>query len=80
MVIGLGRRKESSAKVKLIPGKGELIVNDSISKPYNQQNLFMKRSSYLMSNNTGLCLNDSELKDAISVCDDSEQEKGQYLH
>ena len=33
-----------------------------------------------MSNNTGLCLNDSELKDAISVCDDSEQEKGQYLH
>ena len=42
MVIGLGRRKESSAKVKLIPGKGELIVNDSISKPYNQQNLFYK--------------------------------------
>ena len=39
MVIGLGRRKESSAKVKLIPGKGELIINDSIPKPYDQQSL-----------------------------------------
>ena len=39
MVIGLGRRKESSAKVKLIPGKGELIINRAIIKPYNQQGL-----------------------------------------
>ena len=39
MVIGLGRRKESSAKVKLIPGKGELIINKSISKFYTQQSL-----------------------------------------
>ena len=39
MVIGLGRRKESSAKVKLIPGKGELRINNSITKFYNQQSL-----------------------------------------
>ena len=39
MVIGLGRRKESSAKVKLLPGKGELLINKSITKPYAQQDL-----------------------------------------
>ena len=39
MVIGLGRRKESCAKVKLIPGKGELIINKAIINPYNQQGL-----------------------------------------
>ena len=30
MTIGLGRRKEASAKVKLIPGDGEIIINKSI--------------------------------------------------
>ena len=39
MVIGLGRRKESSAKVKLVPGKGKLIINQSISNSYTQQGL-----------------------------------------
>lgn len=39
MVIGLGRRKEASAKVKLIPGKGEIIINKSISKYHTQQSL-----------------------------------------
>lgn len=39
MVIGLGRRKESSAKAKLIPGKGEIILNNSISNCYTQQEL-----------------------------------------
>ena len=41
MIIGLGRRKESSAKVKLIPGKGKIIINKSISNSncYNQQGL-----------------------------------------
>lgn len=39
MVIGLGRRKEASAKVKLISGSGELIINKSISNFDTQQNL-----------------------------------------
>lgn len=39
MVIGLGRRKEASAKVKLIPGNGEIIINRSISNFGTQQNL-----------------------------------------
>ena len=39
MVIGLGRRKEASAKVKLIPGTGELIINKSKYNFYTQQNL-----------------------------------------
>jgi small subunit ribosomal protein S9 len=39
MVIGLGRRKEASAKVKLIPGTGEIIINKSKSNFYTQQNL-----------------------------------------
>ena len=39
MVIGLGRRKESSAKAKLIPGKGEIIINKSKSNLDTQQRL-----------------------------------------
>ena len=42
MVIGLGRRKESIAKVKLVPGRGELIINKSIFKPFTQQGLVYK--------------------------------------
>ncbi len=39
MVIGLGRRKEASAKVKLIPGTGEILINDDKSSFYIQQDL-----------------------------------------
>nr|YP_009268261.1 Ribosomal protein S9 [Ostreobium quekettii]ANG44440.1 ribosomal protein S9 [Ostreobium sp. OS1B]SBQ76968.1 Ribosomal protein S9 [Ostreobium quekettii] len=39
MVIGLGRRKKASAKVKLIPGTGEIIINKPITNYSNQQNL-----------------------------------------
>ena len=38
MVIGLGRRKEASAKVKLIPGNGKILIKDDKSSFY-QQNL-----------------------------------------
>ena len=39
MAIGLGRRKEARAKVKLIPGTGEFIINESKSNIYINQNL-----------------------------------------
>lgn len=39
MTIGLGRRKEASAKVKLIPGNGEIIINKSICNFSTQQDL-----------------------------------------
>lgn len=39
MVIALGRRKEASAKVKLIPGIGEIIINKSIPNYSTQQNI-----------------------------------------
>ena len=39
MVTGLGRRKEASAKVKLIPGNGKIIINKSKSSFDIQQNL-----------------------------------------
>lgn len=39
MVIGLGRRKEARAKVKLIPGTGEFIINTSKSNFYTHQSL-----------------------------------------
>ena len=39
MVIGLGRRKEARAKVKLTPGTGEFIIPNSKSNFYIHQNL-----------------------------------------
>ena len=39
MAIGLGRRKEAKAKVKLVPGTGEFIINESRSNFYIYQNL-----------------------------------------
>jgi small subunit ribosomal protein S9 len=39
MAIGLGRRKEAKAKVKLVPGTGEFIINESNSNFYIYQNL-----------------------------------------
>lgn len=39
MAIGLGRRKEAKAKVKIVPGTGEFIINESKSNFYINQNL-----------------------------------------
>ena len=36
MVISLGRRKESIAKVKLVSGAGKIVINQSESKFYTQ--------------------------------------------
>ena len=39
MIISLGRRKEASAKVKLVPGDGKILINKCIFGIYIQQNL-----------------------------------------
>lgn len=39
MVIGLGRRKEARAKVKLIDGTGDIIINGPLSNFSARQNL-----------------------------------------
>jgi len=39
MVIGLGRRKEARAKVRLVPGTGEFTINNSKYNFYINQNL-----------------------------------------
>lgn len=54
MVIGLGRRKESSAKVKLVPGKGKLIINKSISNSHTQQGLVYRSIIYKPLESLGL--------------------------
>ena len=38
MIISLGRRKESSAKIKLIPGSGKVLINRQTANLYIQQN------------------------------------------
>lgn len=39
MIIGLGRRKEARAKVKIIPGTGKIIISNPSSNFYIKQNI-----------------------------------------
>lgn len=42
MVIGLGRRKEANAKVKLLQGSGQILINGQKINSYIQKNLIYR--------------------------------------
>ena len=39
MIIGLGRRKEARAKIKIIPGTGKIIISNPSSNLYIKENI-----------------------------------------
>ena len=54
MTISLGRRKEASAKVKLIPGSGKATINGKNLNRYIQDNLIYRSTIYKPLQNLGL--------------------------
>lgn len=54
MIISLGRRKEASAKVKLISGSGKIIINGQNLDFYIQENLVYKSIIYKPFESLGL--------------------------
>lgn len=54
MIISLGRRKEASAKVKLIPGSGRTIINGQNLNLYIQKNLVYRSTIYKPFESLGL--------------------------
>lgn len=54
MIISLGRRKEATAKVKLIPGSGKTIINGQNLDIYIQKNLFYQSIIYKPFESLGL--------------------------
>lgn len=54
MIISLGRRKEASAKVKLIPGSGKTIINGQNLDLYIQKNLVYRATIYKPFESLGL--------------------------
>jgi ribosomal protein S9 len=44
--IGVGRRKKSTARVFLKPGKGDLIINNISGEKYLQKNKIEEKVSY----------------------------------
>ena len=54
MIISLGRRKEASAKVKLIPGSGKMLINGKKLNFYIQKNLVYRSIIYKPFESLGL--------------------------
>ena len=54
MIISLGRRKEASAKIKLIPGSGTITINGQNVNSYTQQNLVYRSIIYRPLESLGL--------------------------
>ena len=57
MVISLGRRKEASAKVKLLQGSGQILINGKKANSYIQKNLIYQSIIYKPLESLGLIHN-----------------------
>lgn len=57
MIIGLGRRKEASAKVQLLQGSGKIIINEKDIDSYVQKNFIHRSIVYKPLENLGLINN-----------------------